>query len=73
MDVWFCASRNPAERLNRELMKLLKLKYAPPNARTEILAPLDKDLSWKSANRTNDYQVFGWISRGSEEHLVYKC
>jgi hypothetical protein len=32
-------------------------KHALSNAPREILAPLDKDLSWKSANRTNDRQV----------------
>jgi hypothetical protein len=29
-----------------------RYKHALPNARTDILAPLDRDLSWKSANRT---------------------
>ena len=28
MDVWFCVTQEPAERLNRELMNMLRRKHA---------------------------------------------
>jgi hypothetical protein len=51
MDVWFCAKQEPAERLNRELM-MLQDTSTRSRARTDFFAPLDKDLSWRSATLT---------------------
>jgi hypothetical protein len=62
MDVWFCVMRrNRAERLNRESMNRLKKKLGALPSAKRILAPLDKDLSWKSANRTSESAVKGPI------------
>ena len=49
--------RNPAERLNRELINLLRIETRALLSATDILAQLDKDLSWKSAYRTDERHV----------------
>jgi hypothetical protein len=53
MDVWFCILQEPPPRgNNRELKDLEKLFHALlRSARRESFCPLDKDLSWMSANR----------------------
>src|ERR1700676_2738635 len=52
MDVWFCILQEPPPRgNNRELKDLEKLFHALLLSASGELLPLDKDLSWMSANR----------------------
>jgi hypothetical protein len=51
MDVWFCAKREPAERPQSQADDAAKIQTRAPNPRTDIPAPLDRDLSWMPVTR----------------------
>src|ERR1700687_261455 len=50
MDVWFCAKQDPRREAQSRADEAARYKHALPNARTDISAPLDKDLSWMSGS-----------------------
>ena len=52
MDVWFCAKQEPRREAQSLADDAAKIQTRAPNARTDIPAPLDRDLSWRSAHRT---------------------
>jgi hypothetical protein len=62
MDVWFCILQEPPPRgNNRELKDLEKLFHALLLSASGELLPLDKDLSWMSANRKlTTTRTVGW-------------
>src|SRR6266566_938322 len=51
MDVWFCAKQEPRREAQSLADDAAKMQTRAPNARTDIPAPLDRDLSWRSAHR----------------------
>src|SRR5437899_10928272 len=51
MDVWFCAKQEPRREAQSLADDAAKIQTRAPNARTDIPAPLDRDLSWRSAHR----------------------
>ena len=55
MDVWFCVTQEPRREAQPRTDEHAETQTRALLSATDVLAPLDKDLSWKSAYRTSGF------------------
>jgi Domain of unknown function (DUF4382) len=65
MEVWFSIVRNPGREADTRAEAQRVLHPRSSRAPQESFCPLDKDLSWKSENRTSCSQYLTWTVTGT--------